>query len=402
MSATHFIEPLDVLFLRGNKLFGEAGSFGESLVPPWPSVAAGAYRSALLVSRGIDLARYARGEIDDPEIGTPGNPGDFTVAAFHLARRLADGRVEPLFAVPADVVVAKEKDERLVVRRMVATELSSAISNSYRLPCLPVLPEPQRGKPEAGYWLTEAGWRAYLRGQTPTRDQLIHTSELWVLDTRVGVGLDYAQRRAADGRLFTVQAVAMAKQDDGLTFDAGFLVRVAGATLPEQMTLRIGGDGRAAVSKETPVDWPEPSYDDIADARRCRLVLTSPGIFDTPVSDKDEAGARAGWLPTGVTEAGERDYRFALHGVKGRLIAAAVSRAEVVSGWDLAAWSQRKGGPKPAQRVAPTGSVYWLEDLEATPDALRKLAENGLWTEEEYPGSTRRAEGFNRITFAAY
>jgi len=32
-----FLEPLDVLFLRGNKLFGDPGSFGESLVPPWPS-----------------------------------------------------------------------------------------------------------------------------------------------------------------------------------------------------------------------------------------------------------------------------------------------------------------------------------------------------------------------------
>ena len=31
-----FIEPLDVLVLRGNKLFGDPGSYGESLVPPWP------------------------------------------------------------------------------------------------------------------------------------------------------------------------------------------------------------------------------------------------------------------------------------------------------------------------------------------------------------------------------
>ncbi len=33
---TTFIEPLDVLFLRGNKLFGDPGSHGESLIPPWP------------------------------------------------------------------------------------------------------------------------------------------------------------------------------------------------------------------------------------------------------------------------------------------------------------------------------------------------------------------------------
>ena len=38
---TRFIEPLDVLFLRGNKLFGDPGSHGESLVPPWPSLTTG-------------------------------------------------------------------------------------------------------------------------------------------------------------------------------------------------------------------------------------------------------------------------------------------------------------------------------------------------------------------------
>lgn len=42
MTAYRFLEPLDVLFLRGNKLFGDPGSYGASLVPPWPSVAAGA------------------------------------------------------------------------------------------------------------------------------------------------------------------------------------------------------------------------------------------------------------------------------------------------------------------------------------------------------------------------
>ena len=47
MATTHFIEPVDILFLRGNRLFGDAGSFGESLTPPWPSVVAGALRSGL-------------------------------------------------------------------------------------------------------------------------------------------------------------------------------------------------------------------------------------------------------------------------------------------------------------------------------------------------------------------
>ena len=33
-STALFIEPLDVLILRGNKLFADAGSHGEALMPP--------------------------------------------------------------------------------------------------------------------------------------------------------------------------------------------------------------------------------------------------------------------------------------------------------------------------------------------------------------------------------
>ena len=49
---SRFIEPLDVLFLRGNQLFGEPGSYGEALMPPWPSVAAGALRTRILADDG--------------------------------------------------------------------------------------------------------------------------------------------------------------------------------------------------------------------------------------------------------------------------------------------------------------------------------------------------------------
>ncbi len=105
---------------------------------------------------------------------------------------------------------------------------------------------------------------------------------------------------------------------------------------------------------------------------------------------------RAGWLPTGITQAADGSLRFDLHGVRGKLVCAAVPRAEVVSGWDLAKWQ-----PKAAHRAAPAGSVYWLEDLDATAEALRKLAEYGLWPNAA-ENSPRRAEGFNRVAVAAW
>lgn len=401
MSTSVFIEPLDVLFLRGNKLFGDPGSFGEAMIPPWPSVAAGALRSRMLADAGIDLAAFARGEVDHPSLGMPTAPGPFTVTGFHLTRRHADGRVELLMAPPADLVVfAAEGDQPFRVQRMAPTAPAAGLASSAELPRLPVLAQADRHKPAGGYWLTEAGFGKYLAGRVPDDAQIdwVKSNALWQFEHRVGVGLDAAQRRAKDGQLFSMQAVAMLKRghrldrrdekEQPMGYDVGFLATVSGAEPPTSGLVRLGGDGRAAALH--PVNdyrLPAPDYEAIVAARRCRLLLTSPGLF------------AAGWLPAGAnpdTRRADGAIRFDLHGVCGWLVCAAVPRAEVVSGWDLARWL-----PKPALRAAPAGSVYWLDDLDAAPDALRKLAETGLWR-EPCDDAARRAEGFNRIALATY
>lgn len=391
-----FIEPLDVLFLRGNKLFGDPGSYGESLVPPWPSVAAGALRSRMLADDGVDLVTFARGDVNHPTLGTPTTPGDFAVVAFHLACRDADGRVAALIALPADLVITETDTGTLDVRALKPTQPAASLLASSPFASLAVLAEDTRGKPASGYWLTESGWKKYISGQTPQADDLVKSNALWQIDARVGVGLDAATRRAADGRLFSVQAVAMVKQGHRIgtdkqtdkpilaNYDVGFLAAVTGAVPPKAGSVRLGGDGRAAAVHTVTPRLPEPDYAAIAKAKRCRLVLATPGIF------------ACGWLPTGVTQDTDGGYRFDLHGVRGKLVCAAVPRAEIVSGWDLAKWR-----PKAALRAAPVGSVYWLDELDATPEALRKLAERGLWG-EACEDTQRRAEGFNRAWLAVW
>ncbi|HUM09052.1 MAG TPA: type III-B CRISPR module-associated Cmr3 family protein [Acidocella sp.] len=433
-----FLEPLDVLFLRGNKLFGDPGSYGESLIPPWPSVAAGALRSRMLADDEVKLTDFAKGEVGHPTLGklagkTPAEPGTFTVTAFHLARRYTDGRVELLIQPPADLIISERENGVAAARSLTPMPLGDGLACSAPLPLLPVLAEDSRSKPASGYWLTESGWRKYLAGETPNDESdLVKSGDLWAIDPRVGVGLDVSTRRAADGRLFSVQAVAMTKQGNRIRigkqsgkpiqsdYDVGFLVGVAGADLPQDGTLRLGGDGRAAAVQAVDLRTPEPNYEAIAAARRCRLVLTTPGIFSSPLplgqigrepiwsgearpegsgQDSPETlgpGVRAGWLPTGISQTTDSTIQFDLHGVRGKLVCAAVPRAEIVSGWDLAKWQ-----PKAAQRAAPAGSVYWLEDLDTTAEALRKLAEYGLWPNAP-ENTARRAEGFNRCALAAW
>jgi len=374
MTTYRFLQPLDVLYLRGNKLFGDPGSYGESLVPPWPSVAAGALRSRMLADDAqLDPGEFAAGRYLHPTLGTPEQPGAFTVTAFHLARWSGDGAVEGRFAPPADLVLTRDEEGRLIIERLRPHPVQGGIASSAPLPKLPVLAQASRRKTVSDQWLTQTGWSRYLAGAPLAPGDFEATSKLWQLDTRVGVGLDPARRRADDGKLFTVQAVAVDK-------DVGFLVGIDGADPAVGGTLRFGGDGRAVATRVVDYTAPRPDLDAIVRSRRCRLVLTTPGVFT------------AGWLPPGA----QADGQWQLGGVSGKLVCAAVPRAEVISGWDLAKWQ-----PKPAQRAVSTGAVYWIEDLQATPDALRKLAEAGLWGDGA-DNPQRRAEGFNRFTYAVY
>jgi CRISPR-associated protein Cmr3 len=398
MTATEFrfLQPLDVLSFRGNKTYGEPGCYGETAVLPWPSVIAGAIRTKILADDGLDFDAFACGAEAHPALGTPQVPGSFRLSALQLARRFPDGRLEVLVAPPADLVIAQAESagssaapEVRLLRPVDLRLLGIGELSSYPLPLFAVLPGPERSKPKGGFWLTENGWRTYLAGTAPAAADLVESARLWTTEPRVGVGLNPATRSAEESRLFTAEVVGLRKRTDDYgdngRFDVGFLVAIQGATAPEDGPLRMGGDGRAVLLSGT-ADYrlPEPDYAAIAASGRCRIVLASPGVFPR------------GWLPTGVEPVAGQRFEFSLHGVRARLAAAAVPRPQVISGWDLAS---RK--PKPAVRVAPAGSVYWLDQLEATPETLRRLVDEGLWSEQALDPQ-RRAEGFNRIWFAEW
>lgn len=399
----YFIGPFDVLSFRGNRLFGSAGSFGESLMPPWPSVVAGAIRTALLVERGHNLVAFAQGQFsDDEELGTPDRPGSFTVTGFDVARRFADGRVEMLHASPADLTVHDSSNgggPQPVARRITPKAVLRGIQSSAATSLLAVLATPSREKAMHTSWLNSDGWREHLLGnKIRGRRQIVSTDELWRTERRIGIALDPARLTAENGALFTSQMVATRKSEhlpiaferniDSSRSNVGFLAELTGVHLPESLTLRLGGDGRVASASLVHKSYLPDSingriYRDILTTGRCRVILTTPGLF-----------AR-GWQPTGVVGDG-RHARFNLHGVTAHLVCAVVPWGEVVSGFDLA-----RRCPKPAQRIAPTGTVYWLDEVEATQKALRSLVDRGLWSDpvENY---TRRAEGFNRFQFAKW
>ncbi len=392
-----FVEPIDVLMLRGNRSFGDAGQHGETLMPPWPSVFAGAFRSALLAGDAKRLAEFVSvgsrhfaseseradrmrdilGEALFAALGTPQQPGSFRVtwASLGLARS-AVAWPEAVLPLPADLQVADEPAALPVA--LIPTAFPYGTSGEPTLPMVALLRSPKQVKAAGGHWIDATELATHVRGQGVARS--LRTAELYKSETRLGIALDTASRTASEGALYTTEAVAFGK-------GAGFIVGVHGVgdLLPMEGMLRLGGDGKGARYREVPFDLPVATAPQVGG--RFRLLLTTPGVF---------AG---GWLPTGVAPQGE-SIRLHGPGFGARLACAAIGRHEVVSGWDLAQWR-----PKTAQRAAPAGSVYWFDEFDGDAGKLAGWANNGLWPENEAMSTEqhqRRAEGFNRALLCAW
>lgn len=423
-----YLEPLDVLYLRGNNLFGGPGDHAEALMPPWPSVFAGALRSALLARAGVDLGRFTdEGAVHSNKeyekvLGTPTQPGEFRVSAVLLCRPGEGAELQPIFPLPADLMVFKasgatpgeeranrcapcsthegrrvsETGERhgswgppLEIRRLRPTPSGGALErvrHSGPTGTLPVLVRDKEGKPESGFWLTAEGWKAYVGGGTPSPEHLIKRSDLWDHDFRLGIARSRETYTVEAGRIYTTQTVAM---KPGI----GFLVGVEGC--PADLfsgvnVVRLGGDGRGArleVKEPPEIPRAQPSEGRVA------LVLLTPGLFPQ------------GWLLPGAKKL-NGDYRIACDGFAARLACAVIPRAQVVSGWDLPAHK-----PKPAQRTVPAGSVYFLDDVQGSVesycqqlwvligDELTQLhgkdTLDSVWQQ-------RKAEGFNNFLVAQW
>ena len=297
-----FVEAIDVLMLRGNRSFGDAGQHGEALMPPWPSVFAGAFRSALLADDAKRLAEFVAvgsghfasvgeraermrgvlGEALFAVLGTPQQPGSFRITWASLGLAASDA-VPPqaVLALPADLLVADEPAALPVA--LLPAALPPGTLGTSTLPMVALLRSRKQVKPAGGHWLDCAGLVAHVRGQPAPAT--LRTADVYKTETRLGIALNAASRTASEGAIYTTEAVTFSTH-------AGFVVGIEGAgdLLPAQGLLRLGGDGKGARYREVPFDLPATAGP--REGGRFRLLLTTPALFS------------GGWLPTGVEPEG--------------------------------------------------------------------------------------------------
>ena len=393
-----YVRPTDSLFIRGNLAFGDSGEHGASQMPPPPSLFAGAFRSAILGQNAEYMAQFLAGQplADDARrrcLGTYAQPGAFRLSWLSLAgqahgQAIGQAAPEAVMPLPADLVVLGKAFAPLIPQA-----LAAGTSCSGELPMRATLFSAKQEKPSTGIYLRGTGLQDHLAGKLPGDAAQAAAGHLFRRDPRLGIGLNADSRTAEEGLIYTTDGYAFGpgEGDDGKASpfaSTGFLVGMDGVAdvLPDQGSLRLGGDGRSATYQR--VGFKSPMPDKPAANKRFRLVLQSPALFSQ------------GWLPDGVVQE-NGFYKLQGAGFSARLACAAIGRREVVSGWDLHGWK-----PKPAQAATPAGSVYWFDEFEGDAGKLAAWVKGGLWPENQHAMDAtqkmRRAEGYNLALLGAW
>lgn len=321
MTQPLFLQAVDVWMFRDGRPF-DAGSAhrAKSIFPPYPTVIQGAFRTARLLWRGVDLTdKTAIADL----VGEPDDYGKLRLRGPFVSRREA-GQVIRYFPQPADAI----QKERTLVPAALSAPDGSKLKTSAPLPLLLGLDQ-KMGKPGEPLWVQENDLLDYLSGKSIKG---IPADELFLREERLGIALD-ERRVTRDGMLYQAEFI---RPYDGV----GLLVEMDGLDDQEWTQsglLHLGGEGRMASFEPVAArPWPKPP----ASAERFKVYFATPTYFEN------------GWQPA--------DWGKFFNS-KVTLVAAALQRHETLGGFNWAAQDTEANAHRPARRFVPAGSIYYFE-----------------------------------------
>jgi CRISPR-associated protein Cmr3 len=330
------LEPRDAMLVRDGRAMN--ASVGRGVLFPPPSTLAGLVRTR--------LGRDATGGFDAGRI-----PDLLKVTVWGplLARLTPDGLkvADLLFTPPGDCVWFRDDARGTFGRRLaprpVREIVPGAITDLGDVVDLPAFQDgiDTRAKPVSHplLWSRESlfAWLGAPRDFLP--EQEVKGLKGLDRERRHHIAIDPATGTVEEGALFGTEGVRMSHRrtvDDRHTFERyAFLAAWSGAGALPKSFVPLGGERRGAFLDPCPEETaqllaPPPWLDRIRGGSRARVLLATPAIF------------AQGAVPPMLRGA--------------RVIAARVDRPDVVSGWSF-----EHRAPKPTRRLAPAGSVYWVE-----------------------------------------
>ncbi|MEI7556909.1 type III-B CRISPR module-associated protein Cmr3 [Candidatus Chlorohelix sp.] len=359
-----FFQPSDFLFFRDNKPFAAGENYGgKSRELPPPSVLYGAIRTWLLQDNDIALDKFGRlgklADISDPVIrvtGTKSESGTLQIKGPFFANQKPAG-VESYFPQPLDLVkykATKASSDKPFFRSLQPKKLDNYLANWRGLNLSPLLPTGELADDEVtGGFLSKVALEAYLEGRSIAR---INTIDAMIeSESRIGIAVG-KEGVTQSGQFYTLQGNRFV-DGYGLAVD---IEGLNGINLATQGLRQLGGERRFGFLTEI-ADEIAPQAPEII-GNKFKLALATPAIFE------------GGWLPSWIDRtSGEGSFS----GLKVRLVAAAVGRAETISGFDMAL-----GRPKPIRKAVPAGSVYYFELLEGAATEIVNIIHNQTISDE--------------------
>ncbi len=351
------------LLFRDGKPFGAAGgteTSARSLAVPLPSTLAGFIRTQIGVKSSWN---WSDGD-------TLKNA--HTICVSGLLTR--DQKI--VLPAPRDAVIYKDKAQILRMMCLKPLELPNNAGTDAPESINP-LAITQDVKAETGYaFWTKEDMTTWLLNDTPNAEKLEKIAGL-PLETRVHVAINKDSKVGEEGQLFSVGYRSFESKSEAGHHRWSIRTRVK---LPDKTAIsklgHLGGERRAVTLEEQDIgnwwDCPTELKTAIRNSKYLKLVLATPAIFTH------------GWKPAWLEATDSANMPKGLHGLKLKLISAAIGRREPVSGWNI-----RENSAKAVRYMVPAGSVYFFELLEGNQE---KILEN--WLKPVSDNEQDRKDGF--------
>jgi CRISPR-associated protein Cmr3 len=351
---TWILDAIDPLFFGDGRSVGTGEVRGRTLPPP--QAVAGLARSR----QGLDA--------NGAWVGDPDHAKAIAVQGPFPALLACDGAVEEwLFPKPGDALLL----ERGGLRRLVPLDLGawgfrSNLPDDGLAPVGLAIRDPSKPRPMNALWR----W-SELEQWLAAPDSAVEILGVAAppIEARTHVAIDPATGRAQDGMLFTTAGRRLIVEQGAIGLGLRTSAPIAEGAAP------AGGERRMVRWRDAVKPLPSllQAARTSAEAGAVRVVLATPAIF------------RHGWRPERLFDAPAGS----------KLVAACVARAEVVSGWDLAARKARA-----TRRCAPAGSVYFLH-LSGDAAARRAWAE-AAWLQPRADADSDRLDGYGSVLLGAW
>lgn len=368
---------VDSWFFRETRAHDAVGiSELNSVFPPPVRTLMGAVRTFVGDQLGVDWQAFATGQAGEAHhqlLGDAEQLGEIAVQAVVLRHR-----GESLWPCPADLLTGGP-DDNPVITRLRPGEPVECDLGRVALPTVAKTALPGSKVPENA-WLTEAGARAWLRGETPSPDQLVRLGDLLAQEPRLGIGRDNVTGTVRQGLLYQTQHLRFKEPATQVEVwlsgvPQGVLNDITGLQM-----LRLGGEGRMAEVQVSSGDslprqaseiFPEPAPG--PKGRQLAIWLATAAA----IPEIDAVPGLPNFQPV-TTQLGQDAWEGELHGVRLRLVSSCRPRAYREGGWD-----QRERRPRAVRSYLPAGSVLFCELLDEVPIQQAVAALHGQSTGAE-------------------